>query len=233
MSANGTVGWQDLQAKILERLHTRYWGPGELIPGEAELAKEFGCARATVNRALRSVAEAGLLDRRRKAGTRVAVHPVRKATLDIPIIRKEIEERSFDYGYSLLFRGIKKAPASCRSRLELEVGATALRVEALHTANGAPYVLEERWINPKAIDDLDKEDFMQLSANEWLVMKASFSGGDISFSAELVTKTQASRLRIPEGSAVFVVDRKTWNKDHAITWAKLTYAPGYRMHTLI
>ena len=46
-----------------------------MIPGEEALAREFGCARATVNRALRDLAEAGVLERRRKAGTRVALQP--------------------------------------------------------------------------------------------------------------------------------------------------------------
>jgi GntR family transcriptional regulator, histidine utilization repressor len=47
----------------------------------------LGCARATVNRALRDLAEAGLLERRRKGGTRVPLTPVRKATFEIAIIR--------------------------------------------------------------------------------------------------------------------------------------------------
>lgn len=233
MSAAGTVGWQELRATILERLHSRYWAPGELIPGETELAKEFGCARATVNRALRSVAEAGLLDRRRKAGTRVALHPVRKATLDIPIIRKEIEDRDLSYKYSLIYCGMKKVPATGPSTIGLKQGDRALRVEAVHMANGAPYVLEQRWINPVAVENLDKAVFENLSANEWLVMNAPFCGGDISFSASPATKKQATHLGTHEGGPVFVVDRKTWNKKHTITSVQLIYAPGYRMHTMI
>ena len=85
--------WQDVQREVLGRIQNRVWKPGDIIPNEVDLAKEFGCARATVNRALQAVADSGLLDRRRKAGTRVAVNPVRKATLEIPIIRQEIEQR--------------------------------------------------------------------------------------------------------------------------------------------
>ena len=63
----------------------RSWGRGVAIEGVAidELAAEFGCARSTVNRALRELAEAGFLERRRKAGTRISPDPVRKATLKI------------------------------------------------------------------------------------------------------------------------------------------------------
>jgi DNA-binding GntR family transcriptional regulator len=84
-----SVTWQAIQAEALRRIRDREWKPGEAIPHEAELAGEFGCARATVNRALRELAEAGLLERRRKAGTRVSLNPVRKATFEIPIIRQD------------------------------------------------------------------------------------------------------------------------------------------------
>ena len=70
-----------------QRIYSRQWQPGELIPNEADLAIEFGCARVTMNRALRALAETGLLDRRRKVGTRVTLNPITKATLQIPVIR--------------------------------------------------------------------------------------------------------------------------------------------------
>jgi GntR family histidine utilization transcriptional repressor len=89
----GSKGWEDIRAEVLRRIRAREWHPGAQIPTEEDLAAEFGVARATVNRALRELATAGVLERRRKAGTRVAALPVRKATLDIPVIRQEIEAR--------------------------------------------------------------------------------------------------------------------------------------------
>ena len=67
-------------AELECRIYTREWEPGQSIPNEADLAIELGCARFTVNRALRTLAEVGLIDLRRRGGTRVALHPVRKAT---------------------------------------------------------------------------------------------------------------------------------------------------------
>ena len=59
--------WQSVQDEVLRRIHAREWPPGALIPNEADLAIEFGCARSTVNRALRSLAESGWLDRQGNA----------------------------------------------------------------------------------------------------------------------------------------------------------------------
>ena len=62
------TNWQSVHDEVLRRIHTRQWKPGDLIPKEVELAEQLGCARATVNRALRELATEGFLDRRRKAG---------------------------------------------------------------------------------------------------------------------------------------------------------------------
>ena len=78
--------------------------PGEIIPNESELAEEFHCARTTVNRALRELATSGIVTRKRKAGTRVAVNPPHKAILTIPIIREEVEAKGAFYRQNLLIR---------------------------------------------------------------------------------------------------------------------------------
>ena len=216
---------------MLSRIHARVWGPGDLIPSEADLATEFGCARATVNRALRAIADAGLLDRRRKAGSRVATHPVRKATLHIPVIRKEIEARKQTYDYSLLARRTNRPPADIRARLQLPATQKALHVTSLHRADDQPYVIEDRWINTAALSEIEQVDFSLQSANEWLVMHAPFTKGDIAFSATNATPQQAKILATQSGQALFVIERSTWNRSVAITAVRLIYHPGYRMQT--
>ncbi len=232
-SSDEIRNWQAVQAEVLRRLHTRQWRPGELIPNEAELAREFGCARATVNRALRALAEAGLLDRRRKAGTRVALHPVRKATLDISIVRIEVEGRGQSYDYRLLSRDELPAPEPLRVRLKLGDGAPLLHLRALHLADGNGHMVEDRWINAAAVPAIRDADLSRISANEWLVMHASFSEGDIGFSAASASADEARLLGCDAGAALFVIDRTTWNRDLAITSARLAFAPGYRMQTVI
>ena len=79
--------WQSIHDELRRRIVDGIWQPGELIPAEEQLAAEFQCARATVNRALRGLVDSGLLNRRRRIGSRVATEPSRYATLKIDIIR--------------------------------------------------------------------------------------------------------------------------------------------------
>lgn len=227
------VTWQAIQNEALRRIRDREWKPGQMIPHEADLAEELGCARATVNRALRELAAAGFLERRRKAGTRVALNPVRKATFDIPIIRRDVEGRGARHGYRLLERAPRAAPAAVSARLRLPPKTRLLRVAALHLADGAPFCLEDRWLNPEAVPGLEAADLSAVSANEWLVQNVTLSGGGIEFFAMPADARLAALLACAEGAALFAIDRTTWSGATPITVVRLTYAPGYRMVTAI
>jgi GntR family histidine utilization transcriptional repressor len=233
LSAGEFNSWQSVQAEVLRRINAREWKPGDFIPHEAELSVEFGCARATVNRALRGLAESGLLDRRRKAGTRVAVNPVRKATLDIPVIRYEIEGKGQSYRHSVLSRERAVPPPGIRARMRTEPGVKLMHLVTLHLADGKPYVFGDRWINPVATPGIETADLTAKSANEWLVANIPFEGGDFTFSAMTAGPREAEILACGEGEGLFVIERSTWNKAHVITSVRLTFAPGYRMHTEI
>ncbi|MCB1385827.1 MAG: UTRA domain-containing protein [Nitratireductor sp.] len=218
---------------VLERIQSRRWKPGDLIPREQELAEEFGCARATINRALQALADSGFLERRRKAGTRVAIHPVRKATLSIPIIEQEIEQNGFTYAYALLTDAVLPPPADIGAWLEVPPDSTVRHVEALHSASGRPYVFEDRWIHLDAIGAAASADFSTVSPNRWLVENATYTRGKITLSAIGAGSRESELLACEPGAALFRLERRTWNKTAVITVANLTFAPGYRMHTML
>ena len=224
-------GWEDIRGEVLRRISAREWPPGAAIPTEEALATEFGVARATVNRALRELAGAGVLERRRKAGTRVALLPVRKAVLDIPVIRLEIEGRGQRYGYRLLRQDLAEPPAAVAARLGLAPAARLLHLESLHLADGRAALVEDRWLNPDAVGQVP--DFHKVSANEWLLAHVPYTTGDIGFSAANASAEEAGLLGVAEGAALFVIDRTTWEGDRPVTCVRLAHAPGYRMQTMI
>ena len=56
---------ETIEGKILSGA----WAPGYRIPFERDLMSRYGCARMTVNRALGSLVDAGLIVRRRRVGS--------------------------------------------------------------------------------------------------------------------------------------------------------------------
>ena len=73
MKQSGAIHAQ-IRREIEARIMSGEWKPGDRIPYEHQLMASYGCSRMTVNRALRVLIEAGLLESRRRAGTFVA-HP--------------------------------------------------------------------------------------------------------------------------------------------------------------
>lgn len=224
MSANARTGWRAIHGEARRRIAQRIWPPGALIPVEAALAEEFGVARATVNRAIRALAEEGLVERRRKGGTRVVEAPKRQARAAIPLIRDEIEATGRAPDYRLLSAVQKEPPADVALAF---AGAASKHVVALHMADDAPFVLEERWINLGAAPAAAAIDFAEISANEWLVRNAPFTDGDIAMSAKPASDAEAEALRVSPGAPLFVVERATRADGVAVTIARLAYAPGY------
>ena len=233
MTTTALTSWQAIHAEIMRRITEREWKPGDAIPHEADLARQFGCARATVNRAMREVAAAGLIERRRKAGSRVALNPVRMARFEIPVIRLDVEAKGMAWSHDLLTRRLARPASAMRRRLGLQDDTAILHLKSLHRADGRPYAYEERWINTQLIEEALAIDFEARNANEWLVQNIPFSSGDVSLSAANASEREAELLNCEPGAALFITERITWRDDAAITHVRLAYAPGFRMETQI
>ncbi len=231
MTVKEVNSWTQIREELLRRINERVWQPGETIPGEAELAEEFGCARTTVNRALRALAEAGLVTRRRKAGTRIAVNPPHKATLTIPIIREEVEKRGRIYRHALKVRELRSMPPHLGGAFRLEMDSRPLYTETIHYADDRPFIFEERYTNLDAVPEFALATFETISANEWLVQNAPYSGGDITFFAINADTQLAGYFETRVETALFAVERTTWNGEMPITHVRMTYEPGYRMRS--
>ena len=228
-SAIERTGFREVKEEILTRIRDRTWGPGELLPGEIELSREFGCARATVNRAMRELAEEGVLERKRKAGTRVVQHPVRHARFEIPIVRHEIEATGADYRYALVNSEVVEAPDWLRARMGLGGPAKVLHVQCMHYASSSPYQYEDRWINMAVVPKVRNADFTSISPNEWLVNEVPFSRAEFSFSAGAANEVVARFLEISESEPVFMAERITWLEDQPITFARMAHPENYRL----
>ncbi|GHC50654.1 GntR family transcriptional regulator [Neogemmobacter tilapiae] len=225
------IGFREVKAEILRRITQGIWPPGSLLPGELALAEEFACARATVNRALRELDEAGLLDRKRKAGTRVRLAPLRQARFEMPIVRLEIERTGARYRYVLIKKELLPAPDWLAARLHLGQGSTALHLLCLHLADGQPWQLEDRWINAQALPQVLDQDFHHEGPNEWLIRAVPYSEVEVSFLAAAAAAEEVTHLGFDPGDPVFRVERMTWWQSVGITHVTLSHRRGHRMTT--
>jgi len=222
-------GWAAIAEEARRRILSREWAPGVTIPSEAELAREWGTSRLTVNRAMQRLAEEGLLIRRRRAGTRVAPRVQNPSTFDVPLIREEVERSGRLYRYELVDAGEWPVPEEVRARLMIRGRPRVIRILARHLADGKPHAWEERWINGGTVPEALHVDWRRRSPNEWLLEHVSWTGVDVALCAAEAGPKSAEALGCQEGAALLALERTTWLGQWSVTFVRFYYPPGYRM----
>lgn len=229
MTVDTRLSWTDVRDEIRARILNRTYAPGDKLPRDEDVAKELGCARTTVHRAMQDLSLAGLVERRRKGGTHVRTDPVTRATFDIPITRLEVEQRGAKYNYQLISRELEETPIAIMACFGIQQPVRMLHVKALHLADNRPYILEDRWVDATSTPEILNVDLTRESANEWLVRHKPYSRIEVRFSAMNAEGETAKHLATPVGSALFVIERTTWIGPAPITTVQAVAASGYQL----
>ena len=233
MTTISRTTWQSVRDEIHGKILDSTYLPGDKLPRDADIADQLGCARTTVQRAMHDLSDSGLIQRRRKGGTTVRADPVTRATLNIPFIRKEVEQRGSVYGYQLVKTTVAEPPFSVMANFALKLPAKMLQIEALHLADKQPYVYENRWVSTDTVPEILKVDLEKYNANEWLIHNKRYSRCDIRFFAIKANKYHANLLATKVNEALFVTERTTWIGNQPITTVKSVARPGYQLLTQI
>ncbi|WP_071797160.1 GntR family transcriptional regulator [Natronohydrobacter thiooxidans] len=223
--------WKAIRRDVLEQIQSGQWKPGDKIPREIELAAHYDCTRSTVGRALRDLATAGFLERRRKGGTIVAANPTRKAPLEVPILREAIRAAGSEPGYRLLQAGPERAPEEIAAKLGLPPGGELLHVLALYLADGAAHQIEDRWLVPAMVRGLDPDHLRSQPVDEWLLHNAPLTRAKIEIEAIALPAGLAHHFDQPAQSPSLLVTRVSWRQSKPIGLLRLYHAAGQRLKT--
>lgn len=214
----------EIRGKILSGA----WPPGQRIPREHDLMARYGCARMTVSKALTALVAAGLVERRRRAGSFVARPPVQSAVLEIPDIREEVERRGHVYGLELLTSERRRATAADRALIPVDAGDPLLALACRHGADGRPFALEHRLISLAAVPEAADVDFAREPPGSWLLRHVPWNEATHEIAAVEADAEVAAALAIAPGRACLALERTTWRGASPITHVRLIF-PSDRM----
>jgi len=201
------------------------WTPGRRIPSEHELMALFGASRMTVNRAMRTLADGGLIVRRRRTGSHVAAPSGERALVTMGDIRATIDKRGQAYAYECLARRGARASDDIAGRFEIAAGTPLLNISCRHLADGRPAALEDHWINLAALPEASQERFDKVAPGEWLAARLPWAKSRYIVSAVNAGSAMAKLLDLKPESACLKIDRQSWRNGIPATFVTALY-PG-------
>ena len=212
-----------IQADLERQILNGTWPPGSQVPFEQELARRYGCSRMTVNKVMTRLSAAGLIERRRKAGSFVRRPTAQSAVLEIADIRHEVERLGLAYAFEV--SAPERRPATAAEAGRLGMAGPVLDLVCQHFAAGQPFCREERVINLLAVPEAAAADFSAISPGAWLMARVPWTAAEHTIRAVAADAGTSAALAIAPGSACLEVERRTWHAGVAVTAVRLTY-PG-------
>jgi GntR family histidine utilization transcriptional repressor len=215
-------------ADIREQILSGKWRPGHRIPIETDLALHYRCSRMTVNKVMTQLANSGLIERRKRAGSFVLAPRSQSALLVLNEIKEDVLATGRPYRFILLKRKSRRSNLRDMARLGLAEPVSVLDVQALHFAGNAPYCHEDRLINLAAVPDADMETFTDIPPGSWLIQHVPWTEAEHRIRASVPNAEMALALGMAITEACLILERLTWRSGMPLTDVHLTYPAAMR-----
>lgn len=206
------------------------WGPGRLLPSEAELSAAYDASRVTVRKALESLRAEGLVDARQGFGWFVAGSPVRQTLGRLGTIEAQLSSSGVAPTRRVLDFGFVKSSRRVRAALGASV-ETVLRVRRVNLADGVPFARVTVWCPESLGAGLSRNDVQQSSFYE--LLDVPLGGAVQTIGAAAAGEADAAVLEVPAGSPVLRCERVTSDVDGRPVLFSEHVFPGRRTEFLV
>lgn len=212
-----------IRSDFESRIRSGQLQPGDKLPIELDLMAQYGCSRMTVNKALGALSAAGLIVRRKRAGTFVARPRVHSMVLDIPDLAEQIRGRGQTYQFELLSHCTSDSGPSPKEDKALSSSCRHIAIEGRHKADGVPFALESRLVNEAAVPEFNNADFTDNPPGSWLLHHVPWTAAETRISAVASDEPQSRLLGVATGTACLQIERRTRLASTEVTWVRLVF----------
>ena len=211
-------------------LDDRTWQPGDRLPPERELARQYGVSLITVRRALSELAQQGRIERTRGRGTYVLRPRLERDIASRASFADEMQERGLDPETRLVSARPESATVSVAAALGLETGSPTLYLERLRLAGGEPYLLEQVHLPAERFPGLLASDLEHASLYE---LMATRYGTPVVRAREalepvLLRTREAGLLAQRRGAAALLIEGIAFSADDTAVEFGRTFVRGDR-----
>lgn len=218
--------YQRLKAHITEQILAGSLKPGQRIPSELSLVKEFAVSRMTVSRALKELEQSGVITRVQGIGSFVTVRKTESALFEISNIADAIRQAGQLYTCRVITLA-KAAETSLQALMGLSRDQKYAHSALVHCADGVPVQFEDRYVNLAFAPEYLAQDFVRITPYDYLMSLGPLQAAEQVFEAERPSAEIARLLQVKAGEACIVLRRRTWSLNIVASVARIT-APSSR-----
>jgi GntR family transcriptional regulator len=212
----GLAKYRQIRQDLAGRIERGEYSPGEPLPSQALLSKEYGVTLMTLRQALSGLEDDGLIAQLPGRGTFVTPVP----TLDLRSLNslaEDLQVQGVELATVVLSSRRRALPAGAAGPLNRRRGEPALRLERLRRIGWRPAVHQVSWIPQPWAEPLLEVDFEVASLYRSLEDRCQLAivRATESLHARTLSAATAAAVSKPPGRPVLVAERITYDAHDA------------------
>lgn len=203
-----------VREQLREQIESGGYQPGDEMPSEIQLAREYGINRLTVHNAVTALVNEGLIRRIQGKGLFVAGKLKERNLGELGGFTQTARRQEENPGRKLLFRETRPAGIKYARLLDLEPDDRVIYIRRLFLSDNEPYSIEETYIPYEVCPDLEKVDLTVFSLYEALGYHGIIpKSARQSLSITLLGSKEARVLKIAADTPVFLFEYTSYDEN--------------------
>jgi GntR family transcriptional regulator len=220
--------YHQLKQVLQSDMEQGIYKPGERLPSEPELVREYGVSRITVRQALDELEAEGRVVRRHGKGTYVAEPRIEQELVRLTDFVEDMQQAGQNPSSRVLAFEHEPAGPAIAKALNISSGTEVVRVDRLRLANEHPIAYDTTWLPLRfgallAGMDLTQETIYHILETRYAI---PVSFGAFYISAAEAASQQAVSLEVAPGTALLVIKRISYTtQDEPVYIQERYYRP--------
>jgi GntR family transcriptional regulator len=204
--------YAQVEATLSARIAADEFQPGDRLPSEDELVRDFSVSRTTVRSAIQSLVQKGIVEIRRGLGTFVAHRRIIQELTSLTGFVEDMEALGRSASARLIDWQEVHADETIARQLALPLGARVIRIRRVRLSEGRPLSYDDTYLPPDLgsrviTDDLEVMPIFTLLEEKYdtPLVEARYE-----LEASVADSEIAQALDVVVGSPVFLIERTSY-----------------------